>query len=54
MVRVELTLLVSIYDKGFLIKLDKSVVSLVKVSLPDELAGSDLFRTGVSLVEEGE
>lgn len=42
----------SIYDKGFLIKLDKSVVSLVKVSLPDELAGSDLFRTGVSLVEE--
>ena len=44
----------SIYDKGFLIKLDKSVVSLVKVSLPDELAGSDLFRTGVSLVEEEE
>ena len=44
----------SVYDKGFLIKLDKSVVSLVKVSLPDELAGSDLFRTGVSLVEEEE
>ena len=41
----------SIYDKGFLIKLDKSVVSLVRMDLPRELAGSDIFRTGIDKVE---
>lgn len=44
----------SIYDKGFLIKLDKSVVSLVKMDLPRELGQSDIFRTGINLVEEKE
>ncbi len=41
----------SIYDKAFLVKLDKSVVSLVKMNLPEELAQSDIFRTGIDLVE---
>ena len=41
----------SIYDKAFLVKLDKSVVSLVKMNLPEELAESDIFRTGIDKVE---
>ena len=44
----------SIYDKGFLVKLDKSVISLVRMELPDELAGSDIFRTGIDKVVEVE
>ena len=41
----------SIYDKAFLVKLDKSVVSLVKMNLPEELAQSDIFRTGIDKIE---
>lgn len=37
------------YNKAFLIGLDKTVYTLARMSLPDELAGSALFRTGVSL-----
>ena len=44
----------SIYDKGFLVKLDKSVISLVRMELPDELAGSEIFRTGIDKVVEVE
>lgn len=42
----------SIYDKGFLVKLDKSVVSLVRMDIPESLAKSDLFRTGIDEVSE--
>lgn len=34
------------YDNAFLIKLDKSVSTVVRFELPDSLAKSDLFRTG--------
>lgn len=36
----------SMYDKAFLVKLDKSVVSIVRMELPDFVAKSSLFRTG--------
>lgn len=34
------------YDKAFLIRLDKSVTTIVKMDLPDSIAKSTLFRTG--------
>ena len=37
----------SVYKYSFLSKLDKSSVTIGKVILPDELAKSNLFRTGV-------
>ena len=40
---------VSIYDKAFLVHLDKSVSTIVKMSLPDYLSKSDIFRTGVNI-----
>lgn len=39
----------SMYDKAFLVRLDKSVSTIVKMSLPKYLAESDIFRTGVDL-----
>lgn len=42
----------SIYDKAFLVKLDTGDLSLVRAELPEDIAESDIFRTGVSLVEE--
>ncbi len=41
----------SIYDKAFLVRLDKSVVTLSKMMLPKHVAESNIFRTGVSLNE---
>ena len=41
----------SMYDKAFLIHLDKSVTTIAKMMLPDHIAKSDIFRTGVSLTE---
>lgn len=37
----------SIYDKAFLVHLDKSVTTIAKVFLPKHIADSDLFKTGV-------
>lgn len=36
----------SIYDKAFLVRLDKSVSTIAKMVLPDSIAKSSLFRTG--------
>lgn len=38
----------SIYDKSFLIRLDKSVTTLTKMIMPDNIAKSSIFRTGVA------
>lgn len=38
----------SIYDKAFLIRLDKSVTTLTKMMMPDNIAKSSIFRTGVA------
>lgn len=37
------------YNKAFLIGLDKTVYALSRMSIPDELASSHMFRTGVDL-----
>ena len=37
------------YSKAFLIGLDRTVYTLSRVSLPDELRESSLFRTGINL-----
>ena len=39
----------SIYDKAFLVHLDKSVTTIVKMNLPKHVAESDIFKTGVNL-----
>lgn len=39
----------SIYDKAFLISLDKSVHTVVKMVLPEHIARSSIFKTGVDL-----
>lgn len=39
----------SMYDKAFLLRLDKSVITISKVMLPDYVIESDLFKTGVDL-----
>lgn len=36
----------SIYDKAFLVRLDKSVSTIVKMEIPDNIAKSSIFRTG--------
>lgn len=41
--------LASIYDKAFLVQLDKSVTTMIKVILPKYIADSDIFKTGVNL-----
>lgn len=42
------------YSKAFLIGLDKTVYSISRMSIPDEIASSDLFRTGISLDDMSE
>lgn len=37
------------YSKAFLIGLDKTMYTISRVSLPEELAKSDIFRTGITL-----
>ncbi|MGV3076392.1 hypothetical protein ACEE21_15035 [Clostridium baratii] len=37
----------SIYDKGFLVRLDKSVTTISKMIMPENIAKSSIFRTGV-------
>lgn len=39
----------SMYDKAFLLQLDKSVTTISKVILPKHVSDSDIFKTGVSL-----
>lgn len=39
----------SMYDKAFLVHLDKSVSTIVKMSVPSFLANSKILRTGVDL-----
>ena len=39
----------SIYDKAFLVNLDKSVSTIVKMILPTHISESDIFKTGVDL-----
>lgn len=39
----------SMYDKAFLVHLDKSVTTIAKVMLPKHVADSDLFKTGVNI-----
>lgn len=39
----------SMYDKAFLVHLDKSVTTISKMMLPKHIAESDIFKTGVSL-----
>ena len=39
----------SMYDKAFLIQLDKSVTTITKMMLPKHIADSDIFKTGVEL-----
>lgn len=39
----------SMYDKAFLVQLDKSVSTVVKMLVPDYIAKSDIFRTGVNI-----
>jgi hypothetical protein len=41
----------SIYDKAFLVCLDKSVSTIVRMELPDFISSSVLFKTGVDLKE---
>lgn len=41
--------LASIYDKAFMVHLDKSVTTIAKVMLPSAISQSDIFKTGVSL-----
>lgn len=40
---------VSMYDKAFLVRLDKSVATIAKVQLPKHIADSAIFRTGIDL-----
>ena len=47
------------YDKAFLVSLDSSVTTTVRVDLPDEIAGSSMFKTATqsemeSILEEKE
>ena len=42
----------SIYDKAFLISLDKSVHTITKMILPEHIARSSIFKTGVDLKKE--
>lgn len=39
----------SIYDKAFLVRLDKSVSTIVRMEMPTSISQSSIFRTGVSL-----
>lgn len=39
----------SMYDKAFLVHLDKSVTTISKMILPKHIADSDIFKTGVDL-----
>lgn len=40
---------VSMYDKAFLVRLDKSIATIAKVQLPSHIADSAIFRTGIDL-----
>lgn len=39
----------SMYDKAFLIQLDKSVTTIAKMIIPKHIADSNIFKTGVDL-----
>lgn len=39
----------SMYDKAFLIHLDKSITTISKMILPKHISESDIFKTGVSI-----
>lgn len=42
----------SIYDKAFLVYLDKTDATLVRMELPTEISESQLFMTGVEIAEQ--
>ena len=44
----------SVYDKAFLVCLDKSVSTITKMILPDSIARSVIFKTGVDLKGTGD
>lgn len=44
----------SVYDKAFLVCLDKSVSTITKMILPDSIAQSVIFKTGVDLKGTGD
>jgi len=46
-------MLQSKYDKAFLICLDKSVSTITRVELPEHIANSYIFKTGVDIDREG-
>lgn len=41
----------SMYDKAFLVNLDKSVTTISKMILPESVAKSNIFRTGVDIAK---
>ena len=43
------TLLQNPYSKAFLLGLDKTVYTIARMSMPDELRESKIFRTGVDI-----
>lgn len=43
------TEITSIYDKAFLVRLDKSVTTISKMIMPDSVSKSSIFRTGVEV-----
>lgn len=46
------TLLSNPYKKGFLIGLDRTVYTLARMSIPEDLAKSLIFRTGIDLQQQ--
>jgi hypothetical protein len=48
------TLLANPYSKAFLIGLDKTVYTLSRMSIPQELRESTIFRTGIDLADKKE
>ena len=48
------TLRTNPYAKGFLIGLDKTIYTLARMTIPEGLAKSKLFRTGIDVKKKGE
>lgn len=44
-------MLSSKYDKAFLVRLDKSVSTFTRMELPEEIAKSSIFKTGINIDE---
>ena len=48
------TLRTNPFAKGFLIGLDKTIYTLSRMTIPEGLAQSKLFRTGIDVKKKGE